>query len=669
MAVVASATYEDIIGLRNSRNIGQLSDGTLIATAFPASGGSPGVFYSTDNGATWQDCPTTLTLFSNSQGGINLVVDENDVIWILGWESSGDNDVFLAGYTFDGSDISRIIYKTVDIFQNSPVSIDHAAFVHPGRSGNTHIAVAVSNNIADAYMRVYEYSGGVLTSVFYTNINVGKNTYSLRLDFRHTGDRKTVQTQPDLFLGWRDPDDGVVEFQKFTVSGTSWSSGTQRLMNIGVSDVDMVYDGTRVLFVIHDGGDVQLTERDLADTTTTTRPGDPATTLSSPPQIAASPSGDVYIFNRNSSGHPVWVKYTRATDSWDGAWTTVEAENANTIRLLRSPDQIGVLWEVLGDTRYEQAVSLNQDPTSPTIDTPNDGTVADVNEQLTFDWTFNDPDDGDTQSAYTLRRRIGAGSYEYWTGAGWQASEDASTKIATSFTEDSMAAGWGADGDADHYYSIKTWDAADAGPSPWSSETRVIPSAQDNPTIDTPADLATVGAQETVTWTVATQTKYRVVISDTSSTSDMDAGTLEFDSGNVVNSGARSVAVTFPTNSVTRYVRLQTWNDEGLLSDIDEHQVSVSFTPPADPTVVVTGETPAGGITIDVSNPGTGATEVSNDIYRRKVGETGSGTLIATSVAVDGSFVDYAVASGVGYEYKARAHGDNGTTADSDWTA
>lgn len=54
----------------------------------------------------------------------------------------------------------------------------------------------------------------------------------------------------------------------------------------------------------------------------------------------------------------------------------------------------------------------------------------------------------------------------------------------------------------------------------------------------------------------------------------------------------------------------------------------------------------------------------TNDLYRRKQGDT-VWTRIKTGITVNGSYDDYAVASGVTYEYMVRAFGDNGTTADS----
>lgn len=54
----------------------------------------------------------------------------------------------------------------------------------------------------------------------------------------------------------------------------------------------------------------------------------------------------------------------------------------------------------------------------------------------------------------------------------------------------------------------------------------------------------------------------------------------------------------------------------------------------------------------------------TNDLYRRKQGDA-VWTRIKTGITVNGSYDDYAVASGVTYEYMVRAFGDNGTTADS----
>lgn len=54
----------------------------------------------------------------------------------------------------------------------------------------------------------------------------------------------------------------------------------------------------------------------------------------------------------------------------------------------------------------------------------------------------------------------------------------------------------------------------------------------------------------------------------------------------------------------------------------------------------------------------------TNDLYRRKVGGA-TWRRIQTALPANGAYNDYTVASGVNYEYQAKAYGDNGTTADS----
>lgn len=58
---------------------------------------------------------------------------------------------------------------------------------------------------------------------------------------------------------------------------------------------------------------------------------------------------------------------------------------------------------------------------------------------------------------------------------------------------------------------------------------------------------------------------------------------------------------------------------------------------------------------------------VSNWIWRRVVGDPGDGIRIA-SIEADGSFIDWATASGVAYEYRAQAVAANGTSTYGPWT-
>jgi len=81
-----------------------------------------------------------------------------------------------------------------------------------------------------------------------------------------------------------------------------------------------------------------------------------------------------------------------------------------------------------------------------------------------------------------------------------------------------------------------------------------------------------------------------------------------------------------------------------------------------DPTSAQTGF-----IRLTVTNPtptGGQPAIAGNDLYRRKQGET-TWTRIKTGIANNGIYDDYAVASGVTYEYYVQANGDNNTSANS----
>ena len=94
---------------------------------------------------------------------------------------------------------------------------------------------------------------------------------------------------------------------------------------------------------------------------------------------------------------------------------------------------------------------------------------------------------------------------------------------------------------------------------------------------------------------------------------------------------------------------------------------STSFTAPPTPTIVVTGQSTSGRIQIAITNPAPGGGEpalAENYLYRRVSGDA-TWVRIETGLASSATTYDYAGASGVTYEYKVRAVGDNDVTADS----
>jgi hypothetical protein len=74
-------------------------------------------------------------------------------------------------------------------------------------------------------------------------------------------------------------------------------------------------------------------------------------------------------------------------------------------------------------------------------------------------------------------------------------------------------------------------------------------------------------------------------------------------------------------------------------------------------------------VTIVNPTPGGGQPAVATqDLYRRPVGDTSSGTPIARGLSNAAVFADWKTVSGVAYEYRAQVFGTTGATTFSAWT-
>lgn len=515
-------------------------------------------------------------------------------------------------------------------------------------------------SISDQQVVALQQSATVIS----TDYNQSEDTYPV-IDFNHAGDAKSVAGgTPHLYVAWEGSNS--LRFKKATYSGGTWNWGTERTLTATATNaprIDGIFDGTRFVMAadISTTPYIHVEERNAADSASTNR---------TPPALSARPTAVAVTYNSEGdiilvaedAGTPKFVKYDRSADSW-GSWSTIEAIS----NIVGAPGSIGLKRGQSGqstEVTYIQgagspynvryfAEKINNLPTNPTWVTAS-GTF-DVASGLTLDWDFQDPDlPNDSQGSYTLRRRIGAGAFNYWNGSTWQASEDGSTKITTTTTQVSLASSWGNDGDADHYFSVKTWDANDEGPSGWSAELQVTPSAKDNPTITA---LTTIPAAEyPITWTVATQTKYRVrTYTDVGGAQ----GSLIYDSGIVVSTNTGHVT-PFPVNGAVRWVEVVTWNDEGLESDPSADQVTVDYEGPAAPVITtgvfydITGDPqdqPEAGVEVTIFTPKSNLLDYDTaSIEATTNGWTPTGTTLArvTDFAVDGAWGLRGTKSGAG---------------------
>jgi hypothetical protein len=141
-------------------------------------------------------------------------------------------------------------------------------------------------------------------------------------------------------------------------------------------------------------------------------------------------------------------------------------------------------------------------------------------------------------------------------------------------------------------------------------------------------------------------------------------------SGEVVNATARTQSLSHPVNGRVEHLQVRI-RVNGLWSVYSSVKITVSFTPPATPTLGTIPDQQFLRITVLVVNPtpaGSQPVVERNEVSRRQVGTTLVERL-STTVASNGQVIDRT--PGVGgqvYEYRALAVGVNGTTAEGAWT-
>lgn len=689
------------------------ADGTLWALFATAANSPSALYYSKDGGATW-----TL---SQSLAGVTeqaaLFIDLDDNLHIVWRHAGGASDtVSFAGgpallrnyayYTRGTPNAGRTAWT----WNSSPVmwygggfgsatQLDIVAFRTPGSSPTTWEAVAVCDG-SYGYVFPGHFTIDAAGSINAVTTDTGRtyngsytnNTYALNaspmgsppsgdvangswptIDFRHTGDGKTVAGgSPDVYVAWQNGNGQGVRMKKATYSagvlawGTERAIDTTRYVQYSGSWLQLAVDGTRVVIAGNVGAneDVMLYERDLADTTTT------ATALIATPaagqqfrsgSFTYDSAGNLYFVGVESGQALGWRKWTRASGVF-GARTNVDAAGGQYpwAHLRRGPaaPAVDVLYQDYAAASpypvvFLRLLNLNVAPNASGGLTPASGTLDRTAVQR-LSWTFSDPDAGDTQSAFDLQWRVGAGA---WT----------TVSQGTPNTYYDAPAGTFPAGTVE--WQVRTYDAAGLV-GPWSGSaffTAASPPAA--PAITAPINGSVVASNSTLAaWTTAAQTDYQVrTVADNAGAPN--TATIYTDTGIVTDAAARTRSVTFDTNNRYEHLQVRVRNN-GLWSTWASVRVQISFTPPPAPSVVTAVNASQAAIAVTITNPAPAGGEPAlayNDLYRRVAG-VGSGVRVGTGLPA-GVFTDRTPASGVAYQYLARAVATNGTTRDSAWTA
>lgn len=229
---------------------------------------------------------------------------------------------------------------------------------------------------------------------------------------------------------------------------------------------------------------------------------------------------------------------------------------------------------------------FNTAPNAPTLTAPADGSALNRQQDQVFAWQFNDPDPGDSQSAYNFAYRlVGATT---WTETGW---------VALTSSQHVVSAGTFAAGD--YEWRVYTKDAQGEPSPPSATGFFTAGDPPPAPSITDPANNATIGTDEyTVVWSTPDQDAYRLRV--------LDGTVVVYDTGQVNSATARSRVVAFPDNNVTRIIELTVLSG-GLWSPASTVTVTVSYTPPPVPWVTATPVDVGGGvpsaIRVDVEHP------------------------------------------------------------------
>jgi hypothetical protein len=270
----------------------------------------------------------------------------------------------------------------------------------------------------------------------------------------------------------------------------------------------------------------------------------------------------------------------------------------------------------------------------------------DSDEEATFEWTFIDPNESDTQSAFQLQI----------DNATTEASAFDTGKTASTDSNYTLAAS-SIDNEEDYRWRIRVWDSSDEV-SEWSDYGFFTTSASGvvnitDPDSDNDPDIVT--ANYLVQWEVSgtTQEDYRVVVFRTDTDEELvDTGWVESDDTEYLVEGMLA--------DVEWQVEVTVRDSADIESNTATRLITPDYNSPEVPIISFNVENDGGYIGLSIENPepvGDRPNPDTNVIHRREVSTsaTPDAFQVLGEVEENGSFRDYTAASGVEYEYRVRA--------------
>lgn len=647
--VVVSAAYDT--SWNTGRKIVSLSNGWLIAAAWDSATNYTRYYKSTDVGTTW-----TQLCWSVSEAGVALASSGTTVLAVT--KSTNGNTINYV--KFDAATVTNTEQTNAAIFTGT--GAENALSVAIDGAGAYHVAFS-------SYVVGYASS----RNVFYTKSTDGGATWAAATQMSqydtvgynnwHPSIAIKSDGYPILTFRLTVPSGNNIVYA-YRYNGSSWS-GVNVYSNTNTPQYPFIFvkkNGSnigRVILVYQETGvakRIHYSDNGGVDWSAFTG----IATAGSKFVIAENDEGDIYVIYENSN-----ISYQRCPNGATAFETAVVLASSGTdpsAMEREASNSIGVIFMDASAVKFDE-ISFNSAPFAPTVLVrPNyDATASGV-----YNWTFSDPDSGNTQSAYQLLiKRVSDGVTVVDTG------KVASTTSSHTLTAATLT------NNVQYQWQVKTWDNKDLA-GPYSSLATFWASAKPTVSITTPAtDGATVATSSlTAQWSFSDpesegQSAYQVKLTD-------NADVVLWDSGKVsdVNARSRTIAYTL-VNSTSYKVKVTAWDAKDISSTEVVRTFTTSFTPPETPSIVIRPNSEDGYIEVVIDNSAeyfispfmlitetSGPTISSNDILRRKLGET-AWTRIAKAVPTNDEYKDYAAASGITYEYKVQANGNNGTTSDS----
>jgi hypothetical protein len=457
MATVLTTTQTDILGPATVPAIARdLTNGRLYTIAHTATNDLT-LYQSTDNGASWASYASFTHATLGEWSGV--VVDKNSYAHLAYRISNGTEDVLYYRRIYLASPSSPAWSGAVRVSgsgNNGGVAgaawqgVDLAVVRNSNGSYAIVVAGARTNGTSDYGIWVHGVSYDVTHGIYLNNgIITNNRSYNVTgtapgrggvtCEVEHNGDGFTSGT-PHVWVSWGRTRLYMVKlaWQGSTVGWQGPSSSVTIKSTIPAQDyAGGRWDGTRWLMPVispDDATAVRVYQRNQANTATTSidTPTHPTGNIR---QFAVSYDNvtkNPRIFAIGTSTAVLYyIDYSRSLGTW-GSWTSVVATavmgtNASEWSIRRGGTS--------GDARFDVITAASGSPntvthTAQTINTPPNNAVwdtsavpyvnggaANVSASLTLDWTFTDPDPGQTQGSYALSRQIGAGSVQYWNAS------------------------------------------------------------------------------------------------------------------------------------------------------------------------------------------------------------------------------------------------------------